>query len=138
MLGLAEKNAHAARGAVCMTWTDVRQAPYNSMPRLWSLLGRFAPDPWERSEFHIPFNRQVLRVMSRRVSPTGDSKALIATLPLSPDELRRTARLSDTVPIDSRYAVTALLDTGKVKPPLRYEGFKRGDTVYYVIPIDHE
>lgn len=138
MLELAEKNAYAAHGAFCITWTDVRQAPYNSMPQLWRLLGRFAPDPWERSEFHIPFNRQVLRVMSRRISPIGDPKALKATLPLPPDRLRRTARLSDTVPIDSRYAVTAWLDTGKVKPPLRCEGFKRGDTVYYVIPIDHE
>lgn len=138
LLQFTERQAVAAAGGKYMSWTDVRQAPYNTSPRLWSLLGSFAPDPWERSEFYIPFNRQVRRVMSRRHTPGGNAKALITVLPLPESKIIKMAQLGDTAVIDSRYAVTALINDKDLQAPAQSEGFMCGDTVYYIIPLDYE
>lgn len=136
----AAKNSALYGDTSYQIWTDVRLANYNRTPRLWHWLKRYAPDPWERSQFTFPFNNQVRRIMSRLYSKTGNQKSLSAMLPMAPSEIVRIWQTSpgNPVHIDSRYAVYAepecKSEFSKIKVPS--EGFIMSDTIYYVIPVD--
>lgn len=140
-LHAVENSASVAGGDQYVAWTDVTNANYNRTPVLYEVLKGYAPDPWERTYFSIPFNNQVKRIMSRLYTDNGDSHSLAAILPYPPlclvERWQKSTR-SEPIEIDARYALYAIPMNGDaangMKATGNAESFTYSDTIYYVIP----
>lgn len=95
---------------------DATIAPYNARPLLWSLLNSYAPDPWERSCFSLPFDAYSRHGLSRLAFGDSNSKYIKAVLPYSSDYIiqhtnisgRNRSNVYTPMPLDSRYGVVAV------------------------------
>lgn len=126
---------------------DASLSPYNTRPLLWKILGDYAPDPWERAHFSLPFDAYSRRGISRLIFGDNQKDAIKTVLPYSPDYLlsklpvlSENAEEKYTVtPIDSRYSTVAIATTPPRKiytdaPDRRhYEQFYGSDGIVVIL-----
>lgn len=130
---------------------DASISPYNTRPLLWIILGDYAPDPWERAHFSLPFDAYSRRGISRLIFGDNQKDAIKTVLPYSPDYLlsklpvlSENAEEKYTVtPIDSRYSAVAIATTPPRKiytdAPDRhhYEQFYNSDGIVVILVPDY-
>lgn len=127
---------------------NVYETAYHKYPCLWLILGNYAPDPWERGHFSLPFDYYSKNGISRLNFGDNNLSSVGTVLPLSIEKLITIAPIqhinSDNkykvTDIDSRYGlvVTDAPKPAEIKGIKKIESAMVGkDTLIVVVPSGH-